>query len=163
MFLRYHDCISNEMLPHRHLFISSIVGIGGWALTQDPVALPAAVASGTLPDIDHAADYLWYGLFKEHRLLLPLHGYEYSLPLVLFSNQWWGMGMAAVLTASYLIHLLADQVENQTKPFGYFFLYRLSKRFRLEEISASPVDGANGRLEDFEKLKGLARRFGLMS
>lgn len=150
------------MLPHRHLYISSIVGIGGWALTRDPVAIPAALISGTLPDLDHAADYLWYGLFREHRLLLPLHGYEWSLPLFWLSSQSWGIGIASVLTASYLIHLLADQVENQTKPLGYFFFYRLSNRFLLQEISRSPVDGANGRLEDFEKLKRLARRFGLI-
>lgn len=151
------------MLPHRHLLISSIVGIGGWVLTKDARALPAAVASGTLPDLDHGADYVWYGLFREHRLLLPLHGYEWSVPLFFWSRKRWGNCLATVLTISYLIHLLADQVENQTKPPGYFFFYRLRKRFLLQEISLSPVDGANGRLEDMEKLKKIARRLGWMN
>ena len=146
------------MLPHRHLFISTVVGIGGWVLCKDVRAIPASVASGTLADLDHCADYAWYGLFGEHRLLLPLHGYEWALPLFLWSRKRWGNRMAWIITISYLVHLLADQVENQTKPLGYFFLYRLSKRFLLREISRSPVDGENGRLEDIEKLKHLSRR-----
>ncbi|MEM7125152.1 MAG: hypothetical protein AAF702_02420 [Chloroflexota bacterium] len=149
------------MLPQRHLLLASVVGLGGWLATRDYRALPLSIAAGTLPDLDHGADYAWYAFFQEHRLLLPLHGYEWAIPLWFFGRRRWGWRLATVITVSYLIHLLADQYENQTRPPGYFFFYRMSKRFLLSEISLNPVDGANGRLEDMEKLKSLVRRLGL--
>ena len=66
-----------------------------------------------------------------------------------------------MITISYLAHLLADQVENQTRLPGYFFFYRAIKGFLLSEISRNPIDGANGRLEDMAKLKRLVNRIGI--
>lgn len=139
------------------------MGFGGWFITGDARSLPLALASGTLPDVDHGADYLWYALCKEHRLLLPLHGYEWTLILFIWTFRRWGWGLATVITSSYLLHLLADQFENQTRPLGYFILFRLRKRFRLADISRDPVAGANGRMHDIEKLKHIARFLGLLN
>ncbi|MEZ4706082.1 MAG: hypothetical protein R3A44_02685 [Caldilineaceae bacterium] len=149
------------MLPHRHFLISAAVGVAGWAVTRNRKALPLAIVSGTLPDLDHGADYAWYGLTGAHRLLLPLHGYEWCAPLFLWSHKRWGGRLATVVVISYLCHLLADQVENQTKPGGYFFLYRLWHRFTLNRISRDPAAGTRGRMDDIERLKKLAAKLGL--
>lgn len=141
--------------------ISTVIGMAGWAATWDRRALTLAVASGTLPDLDHGADYAWYALTGTHRLLLPLHGYEWLIPLALWSKKRWGMRLAAVVVASYLCHLLADQTENQTKAGGYFWLYRFWNRFSLERISQDPVAGAMGRMEDIEALKKIIGKLGL--
>ena len=147
------------MLPHRHLLISAAVGMAGWVATRDKKAIPLAIGSGVLPDLDHGADYAWYALTGTHRLLLPLHGYEWSVPLFWWSYKRWGAPLAVLTTLSYLCHLLADQVENQTKPGGYFFLYRLWRRFAMERISRDPVAGTRGRIEDIKRLQKLAARF----
>lgn len=149
------------MLPHRHLILSSFVGLSGWITTRDRRALPLAIGSGTLPDLDHGADYLWFALRKEHRLILPLHGYEWLIPLWLWSRRRWGTRLAAVVTISYLVHLLADQYENQTRAPGYFFCFRFLHSFHLASISRNPIAGINGRVEDLEKIAKWIRKLGL--
>jgi hypothetical protein len=141
------------MLPDRHFLLSTAVGVAGWALTRDSRAVWLALAGGTLPDIDHAVDYGWYALTGQHRLILPLHGYEWAVPLAIWSNEIWGVQLAAVLVVSYLLHLVFDQLENRTKLFGYSLAYRVYNGFALKRISVAPEAAIQGRLEDINKFK----------
>jgi hypothetical protein len=146
------------MLPHKHVIISTTVGAIGWLATGDPAAGVAALATGVLPDIDHIADYSYYRWRGTHRLILPLHGYEYAFlgiaVALLTSNQ-----ILGVATLSYFIHLLADQIENRTHKLGYFLLFRARHRFRIESISTVPEAAIQGRLDDIFMLNNMLSRW----
>lgn len=146
------------MLPHKHLLISAAVGALGWWGTGEPTASLAALAAGVLPDLDHIVDYAYYGWRGEHRLILPLHGYEYAglaAAVALMTND----KIVGVAAISYLIHLLADQAENRTRIGGYFLCFRAWNRFRLEAISTMPDAAMRGRMDDMEMLKNLIHRW----
>jgi hypothetical protein len=160
---RQHDAAQRNsgqellMLPHKHVLISAAVGVVGWWITGRPAALGAALIAGVLPDIDHLIDYSYYRWRGEHRLILPLHGYEFALlggVLALRS----GSRITAIAALSYLIHLLADQAENRTRIWGYAWLFRARHRFRIEQISTVPEAAMQGRVDDMEMLKQLPQR-----
>jgi len=145
------------MLPHQHVLISASVGALGWWWTGNPVTCAAALTAGILPDVDHIADYIYYHRRGTHRLILPLHGYEYVFAgsgiALLTSNQ-----VLGIATLSYFIHLLADQAVNHTHKLGYSFLFRAWHRFRIEDISLIPEAGKQGREENIHALKNLFLR-----
>lgn len=145
------------MLPHKHALISATIGALGWWATRDPKVGAAAFAAGVLPDLDHGVDYAYYAWRRRHRLILPLHGYEYAaagaLAAVATRNHL--LGAAAV---SYLVHLLADQQENHTHWLGYSLLFRMRHGFRIEAISTVPDAAARGREDDMRLLKSLLQR-----
>jgi hypothetical protein len=145
------------MLPHKHAIISTAIGAIGWWMTKDIKAGVAAVAAGVLPDLDHIADYVYYRARGTHRLILPLHGYEYAVfgAIAALRADSRILGIAAL---SYLVHLLADQMENRTHPLGYFVLFRVWRRFRIEDISSVPEYAALGREEDMRLLTSLFHR-----
>jgi hypothetical protein len=145
------------MLPHKHVIISTTIGAIGWWKTRDIRACIAAIAAGVLPDLDHIADYSYYRWRGVHRLILPLHGYEYAIlsaiAALLAGNQ-----ILGVATVSYSVHLLADQMENHTHTLGYSLLFRARHKFRIEEISTVPEAAARGREDDMQSLQALLRR-----
>ena len=145
------------MLPPKHAAISTAVGAIGWWITGDIWALIAAIGAGVLPDLDHIADYAYYRWRGVHRLILPLHGYEYVAigAIAAFTT---GSQILGVATVSYLIHLLADQLENRTRVWGYSLLFRAWYQFRIEAISTMPEAATRGREEDLQLLKRLFRR-----
>ncbi len=145
------------MLPHKHLAVSTLLGVAGWLGTRKPSAIFYALVPGVLPDLDHAVDYAYYGLFREHRLIMPLHGYEYGVlaAMLAFAQKDKLLWLA---TFSYFIHLMADQAENKTKILGYSLLFRLLRRFRIEQISTLPEDAARGRMADIQMLANFIRR-----
>jgi hypothetical protein len=147
------------MLPHKHVAISTIVGAVAWWQLGTPAALGAALVTGVLPDLDHAVDYAYYHWHGEHRLILPLHGYEYAIAgaALALGGEAPLVGVAAL---SYFIHLLADQAENRTKRLGYSLLFRAWHRFRLDRISTVPEDAARGREDDLRMLRKLPQRLG---
>lgn len=140
------------MMPGPHAAVSLAVGLLGWRRSRALVAIPLSLATGLLIDLDHAADYAWYTWRQEHRLILPLHGYEFALLLWLLVRRCLGSELAAVSTISYLLHLLSDEIGNQTKPGTYVLTWRLLNGFRLECMSRDPAAGIRGRQEDFDKL-----------
>jgi hypothetical protein len=145
------------MLPHKHAIISATVGAIGWWTTGEPAACVAALAAGVLPDIDHIVDYSIYRWRGVHRLILPLHGYEFALlgtVVALLA----GDRILGIAVLAYFIHLLADQSENRTRKLGYSLLFRARYRFRVEDISTVPEAAVRGRLEDMDFLKNLLRR-----
>jgi hypothetical protein len=145
------------MLPQKHALISTAIGVIGWWKTRDFGACVAAIGAGVLPDADHIVDYSYYRWRGRHRLILPLHGYEYAIlsaiAALLMRNH-----ILGVATISYMVHLLADQMENHTRRLGYSLLYRIRHRFRIEEISTVPEAAARGREEDMRSLQALLRR-----
>lgn len=148
------------MLPHKHIIISAVVGAAGWWITGKPAAGMAALTTGVLPDIDHVIDYSYYHRRGEHRLILPLHAYEFALlgTAIALQRRNKILGIAML---SYLIHLLADQFENRTHKLGYSLLFRAWNRFRIEDISVVPEAAIQGRLEDMKLLKRLAESWTL--
>ena len=146
------------MMPGRHATVSLGVGLLGWWWSRSPASLPLSLAVGTLVDLDHIADYAWYALVKEHRLILPLHGYELAFPLWWTVKQPLGQRAAIVVVASYLLHLLSDELGNRTKPGTCSLIWRLVNGFRIESLSRDPAAGIQGRREDLDRLKRLASR-----
>jgi len=137
--------------------IAATIAAVGWWRTGRPTVAAAALAAGVLPDVDHLVDYAYYYLRRRHRLILPLHGYEYAAAaagaaLMRGSAPW---GVAAL---SYLVHLLADQAENRTRPWGYSLICRAAHGFCIERISTMPADAKRGRMNDMAALKRLLRR-----
>ena len=145
------------MLPHKHAIISATVGAVGWWSTGEPAACAAALTTGVLPDVDHIVDYSYYRWQGGHRLILPLHGYEFAL-LGTVVALLTGNKILGIAVLSYFIHLLADQAENRTHKLGYSLLFRARYRFRIEDISTVPEAAIRGRMEDIDLLKGLLRR-----
>lgn len=142
------------MLPHRHAIISATVGATAWAVSGDAVLFAAAFAAGVLPDVDHIVDYTFLQRRGGHRLILPLHGYEYALLGAVFALMS-GNPVAGVATLSYLVHLLADQLENRTRWPGYLLLFRAWHGFRIEVISTAPEAAMRGRDDDIRRLQKL--------
>lgn len=149
------ECV---LQPSKHIVISTVIGAIGWWGTGDPAAGVAALAAGVLPDIDHLVDYAWYYARREHRLILPLHGYEFAL-LGLGVALSTGSILLALAAFSYLVHLLSDQAENRTRWLGYSLIFRAWHRFRLETLSTVPEDAARGRMNDLRGLTGLLSRW----
>jgi hypothetical protein len=146
------------MLPHKHAIISATIGAIGWWTTGEPAACGAALATGVLPDVDHIIDYSYYRWRGDHRLILPLHGYEFALlgtVIALLA----GDKILGIAVLSYFIHLLADQSENRTRKLGYSLFIRAWYRFRVEEISTVPEAAIRGRMEDMDLVKSVLRRW----
>jgi hypothetical protein len=145
------------MVPQKHALISTAIGAIGWWQTGDIRVCIAAITAGVLPDADHIVDYSYYRWRGRHRLILPLHGYEYAVLSAIAALLTYNH-ILGVATISYMVHLLADQLENHTHRLGYSVLYRIRHRFRIEEISTVPDAAARGREEDMRALQTLLRR-----
>lgn len=142
------------MLPHKHAILSTSIGAAAWAASGDPALLGMAFVCGVMPDVDHIVDYAYLARFEGHRLILPLHGYEYVIlgsAIALMS----GSTLFTVATLSYLMHLLADQLENRTRLPGYSLLFRAWHSFRIEAISTAPEAAIRGREDDVRRLQKL--------
>ncbi len=110
-----------------------------WAATGEPLAVPAALATGVLVDADHAIDfYRWYVKRDLRYLWLPLHGWELSIAalVIVAVLGWHPIAVAAVL--GHLGHLTADQLANPVRPFTYLIGYRAALGFSRARL-LSPV------------------------
>lgn len=145
------------MLPQKHVILSTALGLAGWWRTGEPVAGVVALVTGVLPDIDHVIDYTYYRWRGEHRLILPLHGYEIAF-LGTVAALLAGNRIVGVAVLSYLVHLLADQFENRTHLLGYSLLFRAWHRFRIEDLSTMPEAAKEGRIKDMRLLGNAFRR-----
>ena len=118
-----------------HLAISTAVGGAVWAVTGEPLAVPAAIAAGVLPDADHVLDFYIKYVRRDRRFLFLLfHGWEFLaagivLHLTLFSQPW---ALAAVL--GYAGQLIADQAANRVKWHTYFITARAALGFRSVRV-----------------------------
>jgi hypothetical protein len=142
------------VLPHKHFILSALIGAAGWWGTGTPAAGAAALAAGVLPDVDHIVDYAYYYWRRDHRLIVPLHGYEFAIlgtGIALLT----GDALLGIAVLSYAMHLAADQAENRTHLLGYSLLYRALNRFRIESLSTVPEAAVRGRMADIKALERL--------
>ena len=134
------------MKMEHHAIITAPVAIGTYYFTNSWFYTLLTVFLGLLVDFDHVFDYIreekrfdfkdmfiksYMGDFK--KLYIVFHAYEY-IPvawIISFIIKDWTFG--TVFTIAYLSHMLPDQFTNNTKPFGYFFIYRLMKNFSMKE------------------------------
>jgi hypothetical protein len=126
-------------------------------MTREPAAYVAALITGVLPDVDHIIDYSYYRWRGDHRLILPLHGYEFAL-LGTLAVLLGGGSISRLAVLSYFVHLLSDQLENRTHILAYSLLFRAWHRFRIEELSTMPQAAVQGRVDDLRLLGSLFRR-----
>ncbi len=146
------------MGPIGHTAVS--LGLGGvaWAATGSPLALPVAVTTGVLVDVDHVIDFFdSKDRGRACHMLRPFHAWEYLLltlaVLLIFSQH----PLLLVAFLGYLSHLLLDQFANRVHPLAYFIVYRAAHGFRRRQLtpyvfseSYQPVEEAVpwwGRLE----------------
>jgi hypothetical protein len=148
------------MMPTRHAQVSFSIGLIGWWWSRSSIVLPASLAVGTLVDMDHVTDYAWYAVRGEHRLILPFHGYELAYVLWRTARRLAGQRAAVAIVASYVVHLVSDDLQNRTKPGAYWLVWRVINRFRLDKLSRDPAAGIQGRREDMEGLGRLASKLG---
>ncbi len=118
-----------------HLTVSTAVGAGVWAATGDAVALPAAVAAGVLPDLDHLLDYYFRFIRRDWRyLFLFLHAWEYVVVgfaayLIWFREPWL---LAAVL--GYVTQVGGDQLFNRPRWHTYVLTSRIARGFKFKSV-----------------------------
>ncbi len=113
--------------PRVHLLIALGLGLWQWRRHRRWPAALAPLISGFLIDLDHLLDYR-PGRRAGHRLILPLHGWEYLLPLAWLERRRPATGHG--LTLGYLAHLLVDQVTNQiSHPAAYSLFFRWRRGF----------------------------------
>ncbi|MFW6174599.1 MAG: hypothetical protein ACOC5K_02370 [Chloroflexota bacterium] len=122
-----------KLLPH--VAASSAVGAGVWVGAGEPLALPAAVAAGVLPDADHLLDYYFRFIRRDRRFLfLPLHGWEYlaalALAYALLAPTPW---MLAVVLG-YATQIVGDQLVNDVRWHTYFITARAWRGFRIARV-----------------------------
>jgi hypothetical protein len=136
------------MRPIVHVAASAAVSGVLYGVTRSVTITAVSFFCGFLIDIDHVFDYLreygfrfslkaffaaFYGnRFK--RLILIFHGWEWMLLLLFLS---WRSGWNEVLVGLFfgaVSHLIIDQMGNEVTGPGYFFCYRVAKRFMLKAI-----------------------------
>jgi hypothetical protein len=139
------------MKMEHHALITVPVAAGTYYFTGSWFYTAISVFLGFLVDFDHVFDYIreekrfnfkdmfiksYLGDFK--KLYVVFHAFEY-IPIVwiiaFFINNY---TFAIVFTVSYLAHMIPDQLTNNVKPFGYFFIYRLIKNFSMKETFYFP-------------------------
>jgi hypothetical protein len=135
------------MKMEQHMLVTAPVAAGTWYFTHSWIYVLMTVALGVLIDFDHVFDYIreekkfnMKGLFIKSYLgdfeyfYVIFHAWEY-IPLA------WIIGalinnytFSTVFSVAYISHMLPDQLVNNVKPFGYFFTYRVMKKFEMREL-----------------------------
>ncbi|HDQ26318.1 MAG TPA: hypothetical protein ENN43_06210 [bacterium] len=142
------------MKMEHHIAVSVPVSLSIWALTGSVWYFLMSLALGFLVDADHVLDYVreekkfdmkdmfvksYKGDFK--KLYLIFHCFEF-VPLVWLAGFFTGsFEFSAVFTIAYLSHMVPDQISNNTKPWGYFFFYRMANKFKMRKIFYVPRGG----------------------
>ena len=132
-----------------HLAMSAAAGVGVWAVTGEPVALPAALAGGVLPDGDHLFDYYLKWVRRERRFLfLLLHGWEYlaagiALYTLGFRDPWF-----LALVIGYATQIGADQAFNSVRWHTYLLTARAFHGFRVQSVLGRDDSGGFAAVVD---------------
>ena len=119
------------MGPIGHTAVSAGVGVGIWVTTGAEAAVPAALAAGVLPDVDHLWDYYnWYVRRDRRNLFLVFHAWEYAAVVLPLALAMWPHPVLVAAALGYVSHLAGDQVMNRPTPKAmYLILYRASVGF----------------------------------
>ena len=155
------------MGPIGHTVVSTGVGVGVWAATGSPFAVPAAAAAGVLVDADHLLDYyLWYGRNDKRRLFVLLHAWEFAVAGLALVAAFGGGPILWAAVLGYLSHVVGDHVANHpTHPLAYSLGYRIYAKFDLPRLVGEVPETFNEAVEAVPlwsavepTLRGLARR-----
>lgn len=136
------------MKPISHLSVSLITGVVTFLTTRTISPSVACFLAGWLIDIDHVWDFYKNGCRgfsvkrfthamdngKIKKTYLYFHNYELILILGLLCFVTHFNYLLCFSTLGLAIHLLLDQLFNQTLPFSYFLTYRILNRFKTERI-----------------------------
>ena len=124
------------MGPVGHSAISTIVGASVWGVTGSPLAGAVAAGVGVLVDADHIVDlYQSCIRLKPNLVVVPLHGWEYSLAGILVLCFVFYHPLLLSVVIGHLSHVVTDHFHNRLTPFGYFVLYRVWVRFDARKIA----------------------------
>ena len=131
------------MGPIGHVVVSAGVGVGVWAATGSPLAIPVALAAGVLPDLDHLIDFFDsedHG--RQRHMLRPFHAWELALMLLFVAVAFYSGDLFLAAVLGYLGHLAIDQLANRVHPLGYFITFRAMKGFRRRHLTPHIYDPA---------------------
>ena len=124
------------MGPIGHSVISTVVGASVWGITGSPIAGVVAAGVGVLVDTDHLVDlYLSCIGLKPNLVVVPLHGWEYSVAGMLVLSFVFYDPVLLAIVMGHLSHVITDHLHNRLTPFGYFILYRAWVRFDARKIA----------------------------
>ncbi|HVB96284.1 MAG TPA: hypothetical protein VNG11_01000 [Chloroflexota bacterium] len=143
--------------PLTHLVVSTGLATLEWIRTGRLAPTIAPLISGFLIDADHLVDFTRYqasGKKSEGRIVLPLHGWEYAI-LLLLARRLFGKGVVEGLLLGYVGHLVVDQFTNTTThPLTYFVSFRWWRGFPSDLFthpSEAHIDWMNGSLLELLK------------
>ena len=126
-----------------------------WARSRDRRAFFLSLLFGVLIDVDHVLDY-WYangirfdvrtfmqGQYEKRskRVFVLLHAFEYIPLLYAFWRAYKNRDLAVAVASAFALHVLADQLLNGVKPWGYFVTYRARHGFKADAIVDWPARG----------------------
>jgi hypothetical protein len=123
-----------------HCLSTVILSLFLYATYHDVTYIGVAIAGCIFIDIDHFVDYFRHYKMKVDPAAFLRHEYLKSGKVYLYFHSWevvsliycaaflFDSRIAFILAASLSIHLAIDNVQRR-RPFFYFLLYRLYKRF----------------------------------
>lgn len=118
--------------PAAHVLLSTALAAIQWKRTGRFAPTIAPYVTGVLVDADHLTDLARFklsGNATRGTIILPLHGWEYLVVLLLVERIL-GRRFAGGLALGYLGHLALDQVTNNiTHPLTYVLAYRWRRGF----------------------------------
>lgn len=129
------------MGPIGHTLASLGVGVGVWAVTDSPLAIPVAFAAGVLPDLDHIIDFFDPKENGRSILMLrPFHAWEISMVSLMAVLAFSGGDLFWAAVLGYLSHLALDQTANRVHPLAYCLTFRVLKGFQRRHLSPRIYD-----------------------
>jgi membrane-bound metal-dependent hydrolase YbcI (DUF457 family) len=118
-----------------HAAMSAAAGAGVWLGTGEINALPAALAAGVLPDIDHIPDYyLRYVRHNWNYLFVLFHGWEYAAAGLIAYLFWVREPWMLAVLLGYLTQIGADQLTNRVRWDTYLVTARAVRGFRANLV-----------------------------
>lgn len=132
-----------------HFLLSIIAGAVVGYFTHNWWAIPIALISGVLVDVDHLFDYFKFVRFRRFdlkeftaakyfdysgKVYLPLHVFELAITLAIigyFTAIHW---LFYSLTLSLIFHLIFDTISNKPIWPTYFLTFRIAKNFNYKSF-----------------------------
>jgi hypothetical protein len=140
--------------PAVHLAASAGLAAVQWLRTGRIAPVVAPFLTGFFIDGDHFYEFVRFRLIgrqDQRKVVLPLHGWEYALALLL-AERLLGRRLAHGLLLGYLLHLGIDQFTNTTThPLTYSFVFRWRRGFPsslFNHEGESNIDWLTGSLFD---------------
>ena len=119
-----------QLGPIGHTVVAVGIGAAVWSATEEPAAVPVAIATGVLIDSDHILDWMdWLSKGYKSHLLVLFHAWEYTLVGLLVLATFWYHPLLLAAVLGHLGHLIGDQIANPVHPLGYSIIYRITHRF----------------------------------